>query len=341
MKKALNLFFFCFLFLIPVLASGTLYDVLGVSKDFSPEELETAYKRMRGAFHPDRNKAPNAEDKFNEIQDAYDILKNPDLRPKYDSWIATYEYKNQFNKGSQSQTEDHNSKSNKNFKDSFLSELHLAILTEKEMNDEGLQVREKATLKMVRVILKRPTDLEAQNILGETPFLMAVREGMLSTAYLLLDKGADPEISDYAGNNAVHKFILEGSNKHYYRNDFGIDYSKTNRKNSQKLIGLHTVIMAKNKGGANLLNSRNKDGRTPLFLAIQENLVGAVKWFILHGAELTEKERNFLSQEAVVEGRIQMVSILKNLPSKKLPSNKPSDKSRFRKFFNLCENVFN
>lgn len=85
MKKYSFLFFFVFIYHTATLGN-TLYDLLGVStEDFSQENLDAAHKRMRAAFHPDRNKAPDAEERFKEIQEAYDILSSPALRGKYDA----------------------------------------------------------------------------------------------------------------------------------------------------------------------------------------------------------------------------------------------------------------
>jgi curved DNA-binding protein len=60
------------------------YDVLGVSRDASPEELQQAFRRLARTNHPDVNKDPGAEERFKEINEAYSALSDPDLRKKYD-----------------------------------------------------------------------------------------------------------------------------------------------------------------------------------------------------------------------------------------------------------------
>ena len=61
----------------------TLYDVLEVSPRASTDTIEAAYKSLAKRFHPDRNKAPDADPKMKQINHAYSILKDPDKRKLY------------------------------------------------------------------------------------------------------------------------------------------------------------------------------------------------------------------------------------------------------------------
>jgi curved DNA-binding protein len=60
------------------------YEALGVSRDASQEEVRGAYRRLARENHPDVNKAPEAEDRFKEVSEAYDILRDPEKRAEYD-----------------------------------------------------------------------------------------------------------------------------------------------------------------------------------------------------------------------------------------------------------------
>jgi molecular chaperone DnaJ len=61
------------------------YEVLGVSKNASKEEIKDAYRKLAMQYHPDRNKAADAEDKFKEISEAYAVLSDNQKRRQYDT----------------------------------------------------------------------------------------------------------------------------------------------------------------------------------------------------------------------------------------------------------------
>ena len=62
----------------------TLYDVVGALRDASPSTLKRAYRARALRMHPDKNKAPDAEDRFGELQAAYDVLSDARERAAYD-----------------------------------------------------------------------------------------------------------------------------------------------------------------------------------------------------------------------------------------------------------------
>ena len=61
-----------------------LYGVLGVARNASPDEIKRAFRKLAMEFHPDRNKDPEAESRFKQVNAAYEVLSDADKRAKYD-----------------------------------------------------------------------------------------------------------------------------------------------------------------------------------------------------------------------------------------------------------------
>jgi len=62
------------------------YDILGVSRDATEDELKQAYRRLARQYHPDVNKSEDASERFNELSEAYDVLADPERRKAYDQF---------------------------------------------------------------------------------------------------------------------------------------------------------------------------------------------------------------------------------------------------------------
>jgi molecular chaperone DnaJ len=62
------------------------YEILGVNKNASTDEIKAAYRKLAMQYHPDRNKSPDAEEKFKEISEAYAVLSDQNKRQQYDQF---------------------------------------------------------------------------------------------------------------------------------------------------------------------------------------------------------------------------------------------------------------
>jgi curved DNA-binding protein len=73
------------------------YQIMGVARDASQDEIKRVYRRLARKFHPDVSKEANAEEKFKEVQEAYEVLKDPQRRAAYDqlgsNWRAGQEFR--------------------------------------------------------------------------------------------------------------------------------------------------------------------------------------------------------------------------------------------------------
>ena len=66
------------------MADNDYYQVMGVARDASAQEIKSAYRRLARKYHPDLNKGPKAEEQFKTLGAAYEVLKDPKKRAEYD-----------------------------------------------------------------------------------------------------------------------------------------------------------------------------------------------------------------------------------------------------------------
>lgn len=67
------------------------YQVLGVGRDATAKEIQAAFRKLARKYHPDVNKEPDAEKNFKKVNEAYEVLKDPDKRKRYDQLGADWQ----------------------------------------------------------------------------------------------------------------------------------------------------------------------------------------------------------------------------------------------------------
>lgn len=77
------------------------YQIMGLEREASAEDIKRAYRKLARKYHPDVSKEANAEAKFKELGEAYEVLKDPEKRAKYDRYGQYWKEQGQQGYGAQ------------------------------------------------------------------------------------------------------------------------------------------------------------------------------------------------------------------------------------------------
>ena len=72
------------------------YKILGLERSANADQIKTAYRRLARKYHPDVSKEPDAEARFKEMQEAYEVLRDPEKRAAYDQLGSEWKSGQQF-----------------------------------------------------------------------------------------------------------------------------------------------------------------------------------------------------------------------------------------------------
>lgn len=101
------------------------YKIMGLSQDATEKDIKQAYRKLARQYHPDLNKASNAEEQFKEMGEAYEVLKNPEKRAEYDQYRNNKKFNSSRQQNSNWQNEHSNPYQNQStqFNDDFFESL--------------------------------------------------------------------------------------------------------------------------------------------------------------------------------------------------------------------------
>ncbi|XP_045534526.1 dnaJ homolog subfamily C member 10-like [Papilio machaon] len=103
MSKYINILYLCVLIHNANLMDVSYYEILGVSKQAATQEIKQAYKKLAIKYHPDKNSDEAVQEKFLKITEAYETLKDPEKRRKYDIYGSHGAYTRKYDYQSQSE----------------------------------------------------------------------------------------------------------------------------------------------------------------------------------------------------------------------------------------------
>lgn len=79
-----------------IIKNNNYYEILGVNKDTTNDDIKKSYKKLALKFHPDKNKSPKAEEAFKKIGTAYQTLTDPKKRELFDKYGSEEEYREKY-----------------------------------------------------------------------------------------------------------------------------------------------------------------------------------------------------------------------------------------------------
>ena len=99
------------------------YKIMGLNQDASEKDIKLAYRRLARKYHPDLSKEANAEERFKEMGEAYDVLKDPAKRAEYDHYLKNKDFNQNAQQGHYWREEHTGSRQQPQFDDDFFESL--------------------------------------------------------------------------------------------------------------------------------------------------------------------------------------------------------------------------
>ena len=276
-----------------------LYEILQVHHAAEPEVVEAAYRRLARKYHPDVNKAAQAEGMMAALNRAYEVLGDPDRRAAYD-----------LQRSSQGQGRDAGEESagrSRAWDESRRGD-DVSNVPYGERVSQLFWAAHFGDTDKVRAIISSGVDVNSQDYEKSTPLHIATAEGHLQTAQALVMAGASVDVRDYNGYTPLY-LAARGDELRIVQMlaSHGAD---TDAKDANGFTPLHVAAFDGNtevareliRLGANV-NARAK-GYTPLDIASVGGHDGTVSALLAAGAETRQQRgrRRGISVAGLVGG---------------------------------------
>ena len=274
-----------------------LYEILQVHHAAEPEVIEAAYRRLARKYHPDVNKAPQAEGMMAALNRAYEVLGDPDKRAAYDR-----------ERGSQARNAREESAGQSRAWEESKRNDDVSQMPYGERVNQLFWAAHYGDTEKVRAIIASGVDVNSQDYEKSTPLHVATAEGHLQTAQALVMAGASVDVRDYNGYTPLY-LAARADNLRIVQmlTSHGAD---TDAKDANGFAPLHIAAFDGNTEvvkelimlGANV-NARGK-GYTPLDIASVGGHDSTVSALLAAGAETRQQRgrRRGISVAGLVGG---------------------------------------
>lgn len=205
------------------------YKIMGLSRDASADDIKRAYRKLARKYHPDVSKEVDAEDKFKELGEAYEVLKDPEKRAQYDQFGPYWQQQSAPGGGAQQQADPEQARAFEEFINSIFGQREAAYSS---AFDQGQDVHariqislEEAYHGVEKAIQLQQTQVDAQGRLMPSIKTIQVRipPGVTHLQQLRLKGQGEPGANGQAGDLYLEIHLHKHPQYHFRKKDIHLD----------------------------------------------------------------------------------------------------------------------